>query len=298
MNRKEFGKLVAALRKSRPNSHGQPTTQSQLAESTGISQQVLGNIERGGKVALEPEFLLSLARVLNLSTRERREFFLAAIGIQEDNIPANQPEASLVFDELFNSLAQIALPAFLVDAYDDIVAANNSILRLFEFSQDLISMAPTMPGGYNVIRFVFSKESRFNALLGKQHEKYLMQSIRFFRAISLPNRATPYYQYLLKSFQTDRKMALFNQYFQRDLVENQTDDFYFEGERFQMNYPALGELDFYSPPLSPISTSKGNLYLITYIPASPATTQACALLATLSGLGARRLAPWPEKEIH
>jgi transcriptional regulator with XRE-family HTH domain len=296
MKRKEFGKLLAALRKSRRDEFFQPITQQKMSHLTGIPEQVLGNIERGYKVSLEPELLLALSKALRLSTREWREFLLAASGTNEDQLPASQPESNFIFNELFNSLAQIALPAFLVDSYDDIVAANNIILSLFEFSENLIPIAPTIPGGYNVIRFVFSNKSLFNSLLGKQSEKYLMQSIRFFRAISLPNRASPYYQYLLKSFQTDRDMLLFNQYFQRDMLEGSQDDYYFEGERFCIKHTTLGELDFYSPPLSPVSTSKGNLYLVSYLPASPATTQACALLAGQYGPGARKLAPWPEKK--
>jgi transcriptional regulator with XRE-family HTH domain len=291
MKRKEFGRLLSTLRKSKRDEFHHPITQRQLAELAGISEQVLGNIERGGKVALEPGLLLALSHAIGLSTREQREFLLAAIGVDENEHSASLPQAEVVFNELFNSLAQIALPAFLVDSYDDIVAANNLILGLFKFSEDLITIAPTIPGGYNVIRFVFSNQSLFNSLLGKQPEQYLMQSIRFFQAISLPNRADPYYQYLLKSFQTDRKMALFNQYFQRDLLDGTQDDYYFEGERFRITHAELGELDFYSPPLSPVSTSKGNLYLVAYLPASPATTQACALLASQSPPGARRLAP-------
>lgn len=296
MKRKEFGKLLAALRKSRYDEFFQPITQRQLSHLAGISEQVLGNIERGGKVSLEPELMLALSNALGLSTRERHEFLLAATNADEDQLSASQPEANFIFNELFNGLAQIALPAFLVDSYDDIVAANNIILSLFEFSENLLSLAPIIPGGYNVIRFVFSNKSLFSSLLGKQPEKYLMQSIRFFRAISLPNRASPYYKYLLKSFQADREMPLFNQYFQRDMLEASQDDYYFEGERFCIKHRTLGELDFYSPPLAPVSTSKGKLYLVSYLPASLATTQACALLVSQSGPGARKLAPWPEKK--
>jgi DNA-binding XRE family transcriptional regulator len=297
MNRKEFGKLVAALRKGRRNEHFQKLTQWQLAQQAGISEQVLGNIERGAKVTFESDLLLAIAEALQLSTRERHEFFLAAIGVEEEKMPACQPEPCKVFDELFNSLARISLPAFIADSFDDIVAANNIILNLFEFSEDLISIAPDTPGGYNVIRFVFSQKSLFNRILGQHHENYLKQSIRFFRAISLPHRANPYYQYLLTAFHRDRDMALFQQYFNRDSHESETDDYYFEGEQFTIQHAFLGKLDFYSPSIFPVSTSKGSLYLIAYIPANTDTTQACALLASQTAPGASRLAPWPEKEI-
>jgi transcriptional regulator with XRE-family HTH domain len=297
MNRKDFGKLLAALRKSEHDEYFHQLTQRQLANLTGISEQALGNIERGDKVSLEPELLLSLARALRLSTRERREFFLAAIGVNEEDMPATQPAASQRMDELFDSLSQIALPAFIVDSYDDIVAANQIVLNLFEFSENLREIAPNIIGGYNLLRFVFSERSQFNKILGKGHEKYLMQSIRFFRAISLQYRASPYYEYLLSAFRKDRDMALFRRYYTREDSESEQDDYYFESERFTLEHADFGNLDFYSPSVSPISTGQGNLYLIIHVPASALTVQACALLAQKHSPGALRLAPWPEKEM-
>jgi transcriptional regulator with XRE-family HTH domain len=180
MDRKEFGKLLSELRKSKRDEHFHQLTQRKLAQKSGLSENILGKLERGEKISLEPDLLLALVKSLGLSPRERREFFLSAIGITESEFQASQPEASLVFADLLNNLAQIALPAFIVDSYDDIVAANNIILGLFEFSENLIAIAPTIPGGYNVLRFVFSNRSQFNSLLGKQSDQYLMQSIRFF----------------------------------------------------------------------------------------------------------------------
>ncbi|MCG2783912.1 MAG: helix-turn-helix domain-containing protein [Anaerolineae bacterium] len=297
MNRKEFGKLLAALRKSEHDEHFRQLTQRQLACLTGISEQALGNIERGDKVSLEPELLLSLARALRLSTRERHEFYLAAIGVNEEDMPARLPAASQRMDELFDSLCLIALPAFIVDSYDDIVAANNIILNLFEFSEKLREIAPNIIGGYNLLRFVFSERSQFNSILGKGHDKYLMQSIRFFRAISLPYRASPYYEYLLSAFRKDHDMGLFRHYYTRDNSESEQDDYYFENERFTLEHASFGNLDFYSPSVAPISTGQGNLYLIMHVPASALTVQACALLAQKYSPGALRLAPWPEKEM-
>jgi len=298
MNRKEFGKLLAALRKNRYDEHYRQITQRKLAEQSGLSEHVLGKLERGEKISLEPDLLLALARSLGLSTRERREFFLAAIGLNEQDMPASQPSPAAIFDELFDSLTQISLPAFIVDSYDDIVAANHIILSLFEFSEELRKIAPNIVGGYNVLRFVFSERSKFHSLLDQEHEKYLMQSIRFFRAISLPCRASPYYEYLISAFKKDRDMARFNHYYHRDMDAYHQDDYYFESERFTFCHPGLGELAFYSPSIFPVATSHGSLYLVAYIPASVVTIQACASLASRFSPGAMRLAPWPEKEFN
>lgn len=295
MNREEFGKLLAALRKNRLDENYHKLTQRKLAHITGISEQVIGNIERGDKASLESGLLLELARALRLSTRERREFFLAAIGVDDKDVPANQPEPLQIFEELFESLAKIALPAFIVDSYDDIVAANHIILKLFGFSDQLREIAPHVVGGYNVIRFVFSKRSQFRNTLTIDHEKYLMQSVRFFRSISLPYRATPYYKYLVSAFMKDRDMTLFKQYYHIEADASDQIDYYFEGERFSLSHDTFGELAFYSPAIFPVSTSPGSLYLITYIPASISSIQACTFFAQEYGLGAIRLCSWPEK---
>lgn len=249
MDRKEFGKLVAALRKSKQDEYFHELTQAGLAKQAGISEQVIGKVERGGKVSIEPDLLLRLAQAFRLSPRERREFFLAAIGLGEEDIPGQQPPDEQVFDELFNTLAQVSLPAFLVDSYDN-----------------------------------------------ENPEPYLQQSIYFFNTITLPVRATEYYQYLLSGFKKDREMALFNTLYHYE-ISDENQNHHFEGEQFTVRHHTLGEMRFYSPPIFPVATSKGSLYLVTYIPASPETVQACATLARACGQGAAHLADWPEKLI-
>jgi transcriptional regulator with XRE-family HTH domain len=295
MNRREFGRLLAALRKSKVDDNMQPLTQRRLAGLAGISEQVLGNIERGDKVSLDRHILSRLSDALDLPTRERRKFFLAATGISEGE--SSHPDGLLALDELLRRLLKISLPAFIVDSYDDIVAANSIILRMFDFSRELIETAPLIPGGYNVLRFVFSQKSQFSRLVTKNHENYLEQSIRFFRAISLPYRATPYYQNLISAFHADPDMGLFSEYFYR-VNQDKKSDYYFEGEHFCISHAALGNLEFYSPPLSPVHTSSGSLYIIPYLPANPRTTKACALLAEHGEPNVQRLALWPEKPAY
>lgn len=77
MNRKEFGQLLATLRKD------MGWTQFQLAELVEIDEAVISQVERGVKKHYEPELLFSLANAFQLTTLERREFFLAASGLEK-----------------------------------------------------------------------------------------------------------------------------------------------------------------------------------------------------------------------
>ena len=188
MKPKNFGKLIAHLRKEQHDECGQPYTQKRLAQEMGVSPAVISNMERGEKVALEPDILPRLADALRMSRRERREFLLAAIRIDEQEIMGGNAQESL--EKALDVLKNLALPAFLTDTYDNLLAVNHSILALFEYSDSLIQQANRHFAGYNVLRFVFSQDSPFSESILENKEPYLLQSISLFRAITLPSRRT------------------------------------------------------------------------------------------------------------
>ena len=81
MDRKQFGKLVAALRKEQYDENGDRFTQSKLAElilaqdpQTPLNDIVIGKIERGERTILDDQTLLNLADALKLTIGERRVF--------------------------------------------------------------------------------------------------------------------------------------------------------------------------------------------------------------------------------
>ncbi|MGE5842322.1 MAG: helix-turn-helix domain-containing protein, partial [Deltaproteobacteria bacterium] len=83
MDRKQFGKLIAALRREQRDEHDHEYTQAKLAEVVGVSEQIIGKIERGEKITYEADLLINLAKAFRLSSPERQEFFLAAVGLEE-----------------------------------------------------------------------------------------------------------------------------------------------------------------------------------------------------------------------
>jgi len=99
MNRKEFGKLIAALRKEHFDEDGNRLTQAKLAKraqqrdpQTPLNEIIIGKIERGERAMLDEQTLLSLADTLELTMGERREFFLAATGLDNEQILRDRNE--------------------------------------------------------------------------------------------------------------------------------------------------------------------------------------------------------------
>ncbi|MCB0213837.1 MAG: helix-turn-helix domain-containing protein, partial [Anaerolineae bacterium] len=97
MNRKAFGKLIAALRKELFDQDGNRLTQAKLAERaqqidphSPLNEIIIGKIERGERAILDDQTLLNLADTLELSLGERREFYLAATGLDDEQFYASE----------------------------------------------------------------------------------------------------------------------------------------------------------------------------------------------------------------
>src|SRR5215211_4340715 len=151
MKRQEFGELIATLRQDLG------WTQFQLAEYADMDEAVISQIERGVKKYFEPQLLFQLANAFQLTTLERREFLLAASGLDQSEI-VRQPSPAMstdvfnvrkVLDKMIELTGQVRLPAFLCDVYGDVIAANNIILSLFKVLPEHIAGAGQIPGGYN-----------------------------------------------------------------------------------------------------------------------------------------------------
>lgn len=80
MDKKQFGVLVSSLRDNQVDENGNPLTQQTLAQKANIPIATLDNIENGQLDNLSQEILYSLANALQLTSLERREFFMAALG--------------------------------------------------------------------------------------------------------------------------------------------------------------------------------------------------------------------------
>ena len=296
MNRKQFGELVAALRQDLG------WTQFQLAEYAELDDAVVSQIERGVKKHFEPELLFQLVNTFQLTTLERQEFLLAASGLDQKQI-VRQPSAAMstdvfnvrrVLDKMIELTEQVRLPAFLADVYGDVIAANNSILSFFKVPLDYLKDVDKIPGGYNTVRFNFSKNLVARSHVMDNWDQYALNSMRSFRENSLRYRAQPYFKYLMKVFRNQLEYPLFERYWK--LVSSNEQDKEASTDHFSYLHDEFGQIKYISSPTVSI-TSFGELFLIPYLPLDQRTSQVFEQLAQRAGQGVTRFAPWPEKKI-
>lgn len=289
MNRNEFGKLVAALRREHRDENDEAWTQKKLGEETGLGELIIGKIERGQRTNLDEDTLLRLADALQLTSLERKEFFFAALGVDGKQIARKDSDPNAVLDDLIQKIKEIQLPAHISDSYGDVVAINTSLIHLLEISSEQLNRAYTLPAGFNHMRVVFDPEAKFREMLGDHWHRVAIHLMQLFRGFSLRYRFTDYFVYTLSAL---RKYPLFKQYWQQVYFE----DFYLNSVHYSYDHPKFGPLNYLATSTQ-VLTPSGELYLVIYCPVSPKTTDVFRSITEQVGTTVHRLAPWPEKKI-
>ena len=298
MNRKEFGRLVAALRKEIFDEQGERLTQVKLAQkiesfdaTTPLNEIVIGKIERGERTILDDQTLLNLADALMLTIGERRVFLLLATGLDHPQIyPADRaPQETL--DEVLGMLADIRLPALLLDRYLDVVAVNGLLLRLYQISEIDLSGQIGRAGGTNLLDVIFSQtfaEMRQKMPPPMWH-RFAVGSVIYFRRMTLPYRMTDYFQALFAHLQRNREFRWFwEQVFYEEKL------YFVGGEAFQMSSLG-GRFRFLTAPLV-THTPFGDLEIVTHIPRDETTAVAFHDMTQTTPAQIYKFASWPEKE--
>jgi transcriptional regulator with XRE-family HTH domain len=296
MNRQQFGELVAALRQDLG------WTQFQLAEYAGLDEAVISQIERGVKRHFDPELLFQLVNAFQLTTLERREFLLAASGLDQKQI-VRQPSPAMatdvfnarkVLDKMIELTGKMRVPAFLADVYGDVISANNIILSFFKLPLEFVERADEIPAGYNTVRFDFGKDLVAHSHVVDNWERYAFYSMRTFRENSLRYRAQPYFKYLMKIFRNQNEYPFFDRYWK--MVSSIEQDKEASTDHFSYVHNEFGPIKYVSSSIISI-TSFGELFLIHYLPLDERTSQVFEQLAQHAGQGATNFASWPEKHI-
>lgn len=301
MNLIDFGKLIAALRREHEDEQGVPWTQEKLAEEMNLaagaelfSRQIIGSVERGRR-RLDKQTLLALADALELTSGERKEFFMAASGIDSYVVARQDKVPEDVLCELTERMVRTQLPAFIMDAYCDLVAINGAMVELFDFAFTGLGPGTTqaeLPFPYNITRLVFSDESeaQFRKVMGDGWPVYASEVMRFFRASTLQQRSTLYFQDLLRAM---NKCRFFRRYWR---------EVYFEVE----DYSTIGgEVYFDSQRWGPISsyfavftalTPAAELHLCVFVPLDVVTAKIfCKITQQYPDTKAYRVESWPDK---
>src|SRR5215208_6317875 len=294
MNRKEFGQLLATLRQDLD------WTQFELAEYAEEDEAVISQIERGVKKHFEPELLFHLANALQLTTLERREFLLAASGLDQKYI-VRQPSAAMstdvfnprrALDKMVELTGRIRLPAFLCDVYGDVIATNNIILSFLKVPSAYVEVTGQTPGGYNTARFNFGKDLVARSHVTDNWDQYALNSMRSFRENSLRYRAQPYFKYLMKIFRNQHEYPLFERYWK--MVSSIEQDKEASTDHFSYLHDEFGQIKYSSASTISI-TAFGELFLIQYLPLDESTSRVFEQLAQQAGQGVIKFAPWPVK---
>ena len=269
MNRKQFGKLVAALRKEQFDENGDRFTQAKLAEiileidsQTPLNEIIIGKIERGERTILDDHTLLNLADALKLTIGERRVFFLLATGLDHPQIYPSEAENANILETVLEMLADIRLPALLLDRYLDVIAVNGLLLRLYEMSQIDLSKQVGKPGGTNLLDFIFSSAfaDMRQQMPAEGWHRFAVGNVIYFRRMTLPYRMTPYFKKLLLHLRKNRDFRWFwEQVFYEEKL------YFVGGESFQMGSSLAGRYRFLTTPLV-THTPFGNLEILTHIP--------------------------------
>jgi transcriptional regulator with XRE-family HTH domain len=296
MNREDFGQLVAALRQDLG------WTQFKLAMLAEVDEPVISQVERGVKQFVGAELLFSLANALQLTTLERREFLIAASGLDERRM-VRQAAANVktdVFDhrKLLERLVQltgaIRLPAFLVDVYGDIIAANMAMIAFYEIPPAMMASAAQIPGGFNIVRVNFGRDLVGRNRITQNWEGYALNAMRALRVNSLRYRARPYFKYLMKAFRNPVEFPFFERFW--NLVTSTEQDKDTNVDVFSYAHPDLGELNYIASSTNAV-TSYGELFLVQNIPLDDRTSEVFAALLQKGGAGVIRFASWPEKSM-
>jgi transcriptional regulator with XRE-family HTH domain len=295
MKRKEFGELISALRQDLS------WTQFQLAERAEVDWAMISQIERGVKKHFEPQFLFKLANAFQLTTLERREFLLAASGLDQKEMVRQPSAATLtdvfnvrkVLDKMIDLTSQVRLPAFLSDVYGDIIAANNIILSFFQVPLEYLGKAAQIPGGYNMIHFAFGRDLVARTLVIDNWDEFALNTMRAFRENSLRYRAQPYFKYLMKAFRDLNEYPLFDRYWK--MVSSTEPDKEAMIDYFSYHHDRFGDIRYISSATVSV-TSFGELFVVQYQPLDENTSQVFEQLAQQAGAGAERFAPWPDKK--
>lgn len=290
MDRKEFGKLIAALREEHLDFSVRGMgvwTQAKLAKEANLPEKAISQIEQGRKMNLDAQTMTQLARALKLTATEQGELFAAAAEVGADAQYILREGAAPALQTLLKLIGEIRLPAFIGDHYTNVLAGNTLALAVLHVPEPMIQAAPTLASGFNLLRVVFAPESAFRQLMGEHWTARAESSLRYFRTTTLRYRHTARFHAILAELSA---LPGF-----RDLwftTQNYAEDFTPTWTTYTYLHPELGPLSFIAH-ISTTLTDQGALYLTTYLPCTKETAETFEGFIRRHGLGVRRFAQWP-----
>jgi transcriptional regulator with XRE-family HTH domain len=292
MNRNEFGQLVAALRREHIDDEGSSWKQLDLANEAGLTEAMIGKIERGEKVLLDAQILLNLAQALQLTSRERKEFFLAASGVNNERLIHENSQPGLALNELVHLLEQLQAPAFLINVFGDILYLNPLFLAAFQFeANDFNNSEPRSSVSFNIMRLFFDPKFALQRQMMRWEawNEFADRIMGLFRINTFHYRANPHWRSVLEEL---LKYPLFQQKWYT--VHFREEDWVVDYTYLSLHHTEHGLLRCCLDPITAVTTS-GDLRLYTLQPLNLDTTAAFTNMVRRYGTKPIRLAPWSNK---
>jgi transcriptional regulator with XRE-family HTH domain len=288
MDKKDFGQLVAILRKECRNEFDEPMTQFDLAEMARIPLITLQKIEQGRQENIKPDALLKMANAINLSSCARQVFLLASLGIKDNKILKPTANSQIVLTELTHTLSKLQIPAFILDGFGDIVATNLSGPAIYDIDIEKLS-SPHLLTQHNFNRILFSPDfEKQREMWGEMEFEFTRRMVMLFKLWTLKYRNHWYFQRLLPEL---NRYPVFRQHWQSPTFQNE--DIFVQYNCIALKHPKFGLLKFLTTPTQAITT-EGDLYLFCFQPLDVHSAQVCNQLAEKLGTQAIRVAPWPK----
>lgn len=291
MSSELFGRLVQSLRKEHRDEEATLWTQQTLANKSGIDKRTIERLEQGLLRKIDHDILLRLADALELTTKERKEFFFAGMNFDNSHLVSPKHEPADTLNTLLCMLESIKLPGMILDVYSDVIAVNQAAVALFDMYEDLIDYPAHLPAAHNMMRVIFSRESNFRAVLNDAWSICARRNMQVFRGVTLRYRFDAYFKRILAALW---KHSAFRQYWEQAYLEDQ--DSSTDSLIYAYNHRNFGPVR-YMANASNSPTRMGELHWIIYIPMDLRTTNVFQELVAGEGNTVRSLAPWPQKPI-
>ena len=288
MDKKDFGHLVATLRKEFRNEFDEPMTQSDLAELARIPLITLQKIEQGRQVNIKSFYLLNLAEALHLNSHSAQTFFMSSLNIESFQLGKPTTAPQQVLAELIQVLSNLQNPAFIQDDFGDIIALNQIGMAVYNLQLEQMH-APNLLTQYNFNRFYFSPEFEdLRKMMGMVKTEYLQRAVMLYKRRTLKVRNHWYFKQLIPEL---NRYPIFREYWQSQYFLDE--DVYAQYKILPLNHPTLGQLKFFSSP-NLAATKAGDLYLFCLQPMDAHTAQVCLQLYRKYAQHPIHLASWPK----
>ncbi|MCP4527899.1 MAG: hypothetical protein GY833_18590 [Aestuariibacter sp.] len=287
--RQRFGKIVQKLRV-----YTTRMTQVALNEKFDLPDKTIERIENGNYVKINTELLGNLADEFNLTTLERKEFFLAAIAPDHGQLIDRDITDSLtILDKLITAMKGVCLPVFINDVYSDVIAVNNMTLELLNVKKAL-ARATEGVDRFNLMRFLFEDDSIYKQLVGKSWQAAALQNVSYFRRMTLRYMAESYYDQIFGALQNYGSFKTFwEMVASREFAEGKDRS---DVVIYEYDHPTLGHIKYVATDSQAV-TRDGELYYVQYTPADDHTRKMFKKLKeeTDAPCEVVRLAHWPRK---